>query len=137
MRTLFFAAIGLAVAACGQSETVPANPAPAPAAAAEAAPSPAVPAFDPAALNSRCMAVARRTDADPEVIAADQRICDCLERALAPAEFNTLIGFMEIDSARPDYNARVAELYHSHGMSENQFATEINRIRGKGRECRR
>jgi hypothetical protein len=138
-RTMRHAAFALcfALAACGPGEVTPSAGAP-PVAATETAPAPArSPRFDPGTLNARCMAVARRQDTDPDVIAADQRICDCLGRTLKPADFNTMISFMELDSSRPDYEVRVAELHQSYGMSDNQFATEINRIRRAGGDCRR
>jgi hypothetical protein len=93
--------------------------------------------FDPGRFPERCMAVAARTDTNPDVLEADRRICACMQRTLQGTDFDMLLNFMELDSSRPDYNARIAELYAAYGMSENQFATELNRIRRAARDCRR
>jgi hypothetical protein len=131
----------VALAACGKvdggsgagSGTEHRSPAPAPAPAAPAA----ARLFDPSRFIDRCMGVAARRQTDEAVLQASRGICDCMNRTLKPADFDTLLNFMELDPERPDYTARVGELYESYGMTENQFATEINRIRRAGGDCRR
>ena len=141
MKIRIVAIAFLALAACGNDAgpsgqgTHRRSPAPAEAEAPAAAPAPpaSVP-LDTAAFNARCMEVAKE-DTDPAVLAADQRTCDCLERTLKPADFDTLLSFTEIDRRLPDYTARLAALYQKYGMSDAEFIANIKRIQALGRTC--
>jgi hypothetical protein len=94
-----------------------------------------VPPVDPAALNGRCFAAAKHNDTDPDVLAADQRICDCLERTLEPGDFDMLIRAMSVDSAAADAAQQNAALYRLYGMTEAQFSTRLRAVRTEGRKC--
>ncbi len=142
MKRLIAAVLSLAVLGCGeQTSSAPAASAPAPIVETAQAEPPAVAlperAFDPATFGTRCMAVSTRRQTDADVLAASKRICDCMEKTLAPADFDLLLNYMAIDPARPDYATRVTELHASYGMSENQFTTQLNRVRKAAGDCAR
>jgi hypothetical protein len=140
MRRIATLLLCIALAACGKNEEGASGTGTtrqtASTPAAPAAP-PAQRIYDPSRFLDRCMGVAARRQTDEAVLEASRGICDCMYRTLKPADFDTLLSFMEIDPERPDYNARVAQLHESYGMTDNQFATEINRIRKAGGDCRR
>jgi hypothetical protein len=103
---------------------------------------PAAPPPEPAAADSgpanfgvRCMAVAARTDTDPEVLAADRRTCDCMLTTLRQRDMAMLLDFTELDAGAPDAQERKSALYKKYRMTEPQFMTEIRRIQGLGRTC--
>lgn len=139
MKRLLTAMLGLALMGCGESAPAP-SPAPPPINETAQAEPPAVAlperAFDASTFGTRCMAISTRRQTDPAVLAASKRICDCMEKTLAPADFDLLLNFMAVDPTRPDYASRLAELHASYGMSENQFTTQLNRIRKSGQSCR-
>lgn len=133
------AALCLVLTACGE-DAQPVGEAthafsPAPVQASAPAPAPAPSPVDVTTLNARCVAVAARDDTDPAVLDADRRICDCMERTLKPADFDMLLNFTEIDQKLPDYGSRIGALYQRYGMTETQFGTKMNRIRGEARVC--
>jgi hypothetical protein len=131
----------IALAACGDSENSDASGTGTTRRTASAPATPAAPTqqriYDPSRFIDRCMGVAARRQTDEAVLEASRGLCDCMYRTLKPADFDTLLSFMEIDPERPDYTARVAQLYEGYGMTENQFATDLNRIRRAGGDCRR
>lgn len=93
------------------------------------------PAFDPASFGERCMAFARRTDTDPGVLAADQRMCDCFGKTLKPTDYAMMLDYTEIDPRAREAQGRYIALYAAYGLSAGQYATELNRIRGQGKAC--
>lgn len=93
------------------------------------------PAFDPATFSERCMAFARRTDTEPSVLAADQRMCDCFGKTLKPADYAMMLDYTEIDPRARNAQGRYIALYAAYGLSENQYATELNRVRQQGKAC--
>lgn len=93
------------------------------------------PAFDPSTFGARCMAFAKRTDTDPQMLAADQRMCDCFGRTLKAPDFEMMLAYTDIDPKAADAAARYAALYGEYGLTDAQYATELNRIRRAGKSC--
>ena len=127
MKHICIAAFALALAAC--------NPGAGTSSPASADHPRSVPPFDQRQFNTRCVAVAARTDTDPMVLASDKRTCACLERTLRPADFAMLLDFTEIDPKKDEHGTQSAELYRRWGMSDPQFHTELKRIQAQGRQC--
>lgn len=93
------------------------------------------PAFDASTFGARCMTFAKRSDTDPRMLAADQRMCDCFGRTLKPADYEMMLAYTDIDPKGPDAATRYAALYGAYGLTDAQYATELNRIRRAGKSC--